>query len=558
MAYSTSRSSKVFLNKILNSGKESSLIPPHYKPPLQRIFEPISFLALILTIPAYYYLGIYHAIVSLSIFLILFGIIDLFIQDDHALIRIYGPLGRLRYIFEDVIRDKYLQYFNETNTDGRPIPRIVRDYIYQKAHNVKSISSFGTELDIYDPEITTQSRLLHRNFPGIAEQKTYGVLVGEKRKNVKPFLIKSTINISAMSYGSLNYKAAEALSIGAKDIAYVNTGEGGFGPHGVAGNDTVFQIGTGKFGVGKDAVMHNGKETRALDEALLIELVRSNPNIKMIQIKISQGAKPGLGGVLPADKVTPEIAAVRKVKPYKTIHSPPQHVELMGATPKESVNLLMEFIDKIRNITELPVGIKLCVGRMDELDLLVAAMKSTGKGPDAIQIDGADGGTGAGPNLFLNYVGYGSAIETLHYLDSLLKKEKIRDSVVLSPSGRIFTPAHAALAFAYGADTIDTARAAMLALGCIQAIKCHTNHCPTGITTNSPWRMHGLNVPEKATRVHHFIQGFNEDMMLLTKVLGHSDPRDIQKDDLRLITHKDNFAAHFEEDPFGLKVSKHY
>ncbi|MCK5391578.1 MAG: FMN-binding glutamate synthase family protein, partial [Deltaproteobacteria bacterium] len=466
--------------------------------------------------------------------------------------RIYGPLGRIRYLFEDAFRDKYLQYFNESNTNGRPIPRIVRDYIYQKAKAIKPIASFGTELDEFDLENTAQSHILHRNFPGTVKKAGYEVIIGEKREGVRPFTVKSSINVSAMSYGSINWKAAECISIGAKDVAYVNTGEGGYGPHGVAGNDTVFQIGTGKFGVGKQGVLNDGTPVRFLDEAHLTDLVRDNDNIRMIQIKISQGAKPGLGGVLPGIKVTPEIAAVRKVEPGRTIISPQQHAEFIAGTPKESVLKMLEFIKRVRKLTELPVGIKLCVGRLDEIDLFIEAMKETREGPDAIQIDGSDGGTGAGENIFMNYVGFGSSFETISYLDKKLKEAGIRDNVTISGSGKLFTPAHAALAFAVGSDIIETARGVMLSLGCIQSLQCHTNQCPTGITTNSKWRMHGIDIPEKSTRVHHYLEGFHEDMLHLTEILGHSDPRDITPHDIRIISHKNKFVRYFDEDPFGV------
>ena len=500
-------------------------------------------------------LGIYfqswpYFILSIAAAFLVFSVRELFVQDDRTLIRIYGPLGRIRYLFEDTFRDKYLQYFNESNTNGRPIPRIVRDYIYQKAKAIKPIASFGTELDEFDFENTAQSHILHRNFPGTVKKASYEVIIGEKRNDVRPFKVKNTINVSAMSYGSINWKAAECISIGAKDVAYVNTGEGGYGPHGVAGNDTVFQIGTGKFGVGKEGVLNDGTPARFLDEAHLRNLVRSNDNIKMVQIKISQGAKPGLGGVLPGIKVTPEIAAVRKVEPGKTIISPQQHAEFIAGTPKGSILKMLEFVKKVRKLTELPVGIKLCVGRLDEIDLFIEAMKETGKGPDAIQIDGADGGTGAGENIFMNYVGFGSSFETISYLDRKLKEAGIRDNITISGSGKLFTPAHAALAFAVGSDIVETARGVMLSLGCIQSLHCHTNECPTGITTNSKWRMHGIDIPEKSTRVHHYLEGFHEDMLHLTEILGHSDPRDITTQDIRIISHKNKFVRYFDEDPF--------
>jgi len=551
MGYKESRDSRRYLQRLKRLGKEQCLVPYTYNSPLERVMDISSIVLIVAAIS----LGIYfqswpYFILLIAAAFLVFSVRELFVQDDRTLIRIYGPLGRIRYLFEDTFRDKYLQYFNESNTNGRPIPRIVRDYIYQKAKAIKPIASFGTELDEFDFENTAQSHILHRNFPGTVKKASYEVIIGEKRNDVRPFKVKNIINVSAMSYGSINWKAAECISIGAKDVAYVNTGEGGYGPHGVAGNDTVFQIGTGKFGVGKEGVLNDGTPARFLDEAHLRNLVRSNDNIKMVQIKISQGAKPGLGGVLPGIKVTPEIAAVRKVEPGKTIISPQQHAEFIAGTPKGSILKMLEFIKKVRKLTELPVGIKLCVGRLDEIDLFIEAMKETGEGPDAIQIDGADGGTGAGENIFMNYVGFGSSFETISYLDRKLKEAGIRDNITISGSGKLFTPAHAALAFAVGSDIVETARGVMLSLGCIQSLRCHTNECPTGITTNSKWRMHGIDIPEKSTRVHHYLEGFHEDMLHLTEILGHSDPRDITTEDIRIISHKNKFVRYFDEDPF--------
>ncbi len=552
MAYKISGITSRIVKSYAKYGKENVLIPPDHLPPLQRPIEAIILICLIGTIPVYFFSGWQGSLILMAIAMLLWGLKDLFIQDDHTITRIYGPIGRLRFIFEDVFRDKYLQYFNETNTDGRPIPKIVRDYIYQKAKGLKSMSSFGTELDISDPENTAGGRILHNNFGTQASNISYGFEVGIYHSNVQPFKVKNVLNISAMSYGALNYRVAECLSLGAKDIAYVNTGEGGCGPHAVAGNDTVWQLGTGKFGAGTEAALPNGETTRVLDEQLFKETLNEFPNIKMIQLKISQGAKPGIGGHLPGAKVSPEIADVRKIQAWKTVISPFQHAELYATTSRQAVAKLMDFCKKIRALSGLPVGIKMCIGKLSEVDLLVEAMKQTGEGPDMIQIDGADGGTGAGPNMFVNYVGYGGSVETLAYLHMQLVKAGIRDNVRLSASGRLFTPAHAAYAFAYGADTIETARAAMLSIGCIQALKCHTNECPTGITTNNKWRMHGISIPEKSTRIHKYLNGFHHDMLELTKILGRSDPRDIKPVDLRVVTHKNNFAGHFDsKDKFG-------
>ena len=553
MSYKVSAEGQEFISKIKQKGKDKSLVPPSYHPPLDLPVKYLIIALVVITVPLYFFSYKWLAGLSLILAIILFFIRDFFIQDDHSLVRIYGPLGRGRYLIEDMVRDKFLQYFTESNTNGRPIPKLVRDYIYQKAKGVKPLTSFGTELDINDSDNTSNVRILHRNFPAYSyEQASYECIIGEGRTDIRPFVVKNVVNVSAMSYGSLNWKAAECISFGAKEVCYVNTGEGGYGPHGVAGNDVVFQIGTGKFGVGDHAELPNGQHTRKLNDQLLRDLVRDNENIKMVQIKISQGAKPGLGGHLPAEKVIPEIAAVRKVEPYKSVISPPQHAELVAATPKESILKLIDFIAHVRKLTNLPVGIKFAVGRLDEIDLLIGAMLSTNEGPDAIQIDGADGGTGAGPNLFVNYVGYGSVVETVAYLDKKLKDAGLREKIKISSSGKIFTPVHAALSFAYGTDIIDTARAAMLSLGCIQALKCHTGHCPTGITSSDSWRVHGLVLEEKSTRIHKFFKGFHEDMMELTKVMGHSDPRDITPDDIRTVTYKSTFSRHFDEDPFGL------
>jgi glutamate synthase domain-containing protein 2 len=553
MAYRESRESRKLLDKLNIMGKDLCLVPHTYNPPLEKALDIISLALLLAALPAgLIFKSWLYPVLMIAAAVIIFSIRELFVQDDRTLIRIYGPLGRIRYLFEDTFRDKYLQYFNESNTNGRPIPRIVRDYIYQKAKNLKPLAGFGTELDEFDLENTAQSHILHRNFPGTVEEQSYGLVIGEGRPGIRPFPVKNVVNVSAMSYGSINWKAAECISIGAKDVCYVNTGEGGYGPHGVAGNDVVFQIGTGKFGVGKDGALNDGTPTRLLDDALLKDLVLENENIKMIQIKISQGGKPSLGGVLPGVKVTPEIAAVRKVEPWMTIISPSQQAECIASTPKDSVLKLIELIRRVRKITGLPVGIKLCIGRLEEVDFLIEAMKETGDGPDAIQVDGADGGTGAGENIFMNYVGYGTSFETTFYLDKKLKEAGLRDKVTISSSGKLFTPAHAALAFAVGADIAETARGVMLSLGCIQSLKCHTNECPTGITTNSAWRTHGINLPEKSTRVHYYLKGFHEDMMHLTRVLGHRDPRDINHSDIRIISFKNIFVRYFDDDPFGV------
>ncbi|MEJ2006281.1 MAG: glutamate synthase-related protein, partial [Cyclobacteriaceae bacterium] len=338
MSYSASKSSRKFLKEVGSKGKNESLRPPSYRPPGENILKVLIWMSFAGAIPAFYYswlLGFSFVIAGL----IFFGILDWFVQDDHAIVRIYGPMGRARYIVEDLMRDKYLQYFNENNKNGRPIPKIVRDYIYQRAHGLKSISSFGTELDNVDNDNTAHARVLHRNFrpPFNESDKSFGVEVGAWHDGIRPYVVPNAVNISGMSYGSVNYRACEAMSIGSKNVCYLNTGEGGYGPHGIAGNDVVFQIGTGKFGVGDTITHPDGSQDRVLNDQLLKELVREHDNIRMIEVKISQGAKPGKGGQLPGAKVTPEIAAVRKVEAYKPVISPAQHAEVAGKTNVEVI-----------------------------------------------------------------------------------------------------------------------------------------------------------------------------------------------------------------------------
>ena len=231
MSYHTSSTGRRIIKRIADRGRQSALTPPDYTPPLDVPVRLLAVAALIGAPFAFYYFGIWAGIGALFGAALIYGLRETFIQDDHAIVRIYGPLGRLRYLFERELRDKYLQYFNETNTSGRPIPRIVRDYIYQKSKNLKPLSSFGTELDPFDEDTTTGCRVLHRNFPGTIAEPTYEVIVGGKRQGVRPFSIRNVINNSAMSYGPINHKAAESFSIGATRIVYVNTGEGGHGPH---------------------------------------------------------------------------------------------------------------------------------------------------------------------------------------------------------------------------------------------------------------------------------------------------------------------------------------
>jgi glutamate synthase domain-containing protein 2 len=326
----------------------------------------------------------------------------------------------------------------------------------------------------------------------------------------------SILNVSAMSYGSLSSNAVEALNGGAKlgNFAH-NTGEGGISEHHLnQGGDIIWQIGTGYFGCRND----EGN----FDEKLFAEKC-ALPQIKMIELKISQGAKPGHGGILPASKNTPEIAAIRHVKPNTTVASPPYHTSF--STPREMVT----FISRMRKLSGgKPVGFKLCIGQKQEFHAICKAMLETSCYPDFITIDGGEGGTGAAPPEFSNSVGM-PLMDALAFVHDTLRGYSIRNKVKLIASGKVLTGYHILRAMALGADTCNSARAMMMALGCIQALVCNTNRCPTGVATQDKWLMAGLVVEDKKHRVANYHRDTIESAIELTAAAGLEDPHQITR-----------------------------
>jgi glutamate synthase domain-containing protein 2 len=423
---------------------------------------------------------------AIVIALTIVGINDM-MQTKHSIMRTYPVLGRMRYWMEE-LRPKMYQYFVESDIDGRPINRIDRSTIYQRAKRETDTLPFGTQLDVYAEGYEWMS---HSIAPKDFTKLNHSPRVTIGNKDCKQPYSASVFNVSAMSFGSLSSNAIEALNGGAKigNFAH-NTGEGGISPHHLKqGGDIIWQIGTGYFGC-------RDEEGNFSDEVFKENV--SKPQIKMVEIKISQGAKPGHGGILPASKNTPEIAAIRNVKAGTTVASPPYHSAFN--TPKE----LVQFVARLREISGgKPVGFKLCIGKKSEFVGICKAMIELDTYPDFITVDGGEGGTGAAPQEFSNYVG-APLLDGLAFVHNMLVGFGIREHIKIVASGKILSGFHLVRAFALGADACNSARAMMMAIGCIQALQCNTNKCPTGVATQNPALAVGLVVDDKKHRVANY------------------------------------------------------
>ena len=334
-----------------------------------------------------------------------------------------------------------------------------------------------------------------------------------------------------MSFGSLSAKAIESLNKGVKLAgAYHNTGEGGLSPYHSHGGDVIFHFGTGYFGV--------RAEDGGFSMDKMIKLVEDNPFIRAIEVKLSQGAKPGKGGVLPGAKITKEIAAIRGVEEGKTVLSPPNHKAF------SNVAELVDFIEAIAEATGLPVGIKAAIGKLDQWEELAQIMKTENRGPDFIAVDGGEGGTGAAPPSFADHVSL-PWIYGFSDIYKLFQKHKIEDRVVFIGSGKLAFPAKAAMAFAMGVDCINVAREAMMSIGCIQAQICHTNRCPAGIATQSKWLQNGINIPLKSERLAQYFKTFKKELVEITHAAGYEHPCQFKMTDVDMNVDDHNLSKEF-------------
>lgn len=442
----------------------------------------------------------------------LMGLYDV-VQTKHAIRKNYPLIGRLRYTME-TLRPAIQQYFVEDDLNGKPFSRRDRSLVYQRAKQVKETVPFGTQIGIYDEGYEW---MVHSAYPKDASKMNRHPKVKVGGADCKHPYELSLYNISAMSYGSLSANAVMAMNNGAQKGGFAhNTGEGGVSPYHKKGGDLIWQLGTGYFGA--------RAEDGNFDPEKYKDTV-SHPNIKMVELKLSQGAKPGKGGILPAMKVTPEIAKIRGVEPGKAVLSPSYHKAFEGEGPEG----LMRFIKQLRDLSDgKPVGFKLCIGSEKEFYDMCKAMIKTGIKPDFITIDGGEGGTGAAPVEFSDSLGMpmkdglSFAVDTLRGFD--LKKD-----IIVIAAGKITSAFGMVKALALGADSCYSARAMMMAVGCIQALECHSNMCPTGVATQKKELMGGLDVSDKSERVYNFHKKTLYTFIDMLAAAGLDNPAQIQR-----------------------------
>lgn len=464
----------------------------------------------------------------ISIIMVVF-VYDRFIQKTHTIQKNFPVIGHLRYVLEEM-GGPLRQYWFSNNREEFPFNRVQRSYIYASAKKQNNMQGFGSDADFTK---TGHFFIKQSTFPFHANEHHVNFLekdfvpcakvIGDYNNRRKSFHPKSIVNISAMSYGALGWAATSANNKGAKIAdCYHNTGEGGFSKYHNNGADVVFQIGTAYYGCRDEYGNFNMME--------LVNLIKNNSNIKMIEIKLSQGAKPGKGGILPAEKVTQEIADIRKIPVGQASISPGHHSVFSNA--KE----LIQFIEEIADLTGLPVGIKSAVGDDKFWYDLAFYMKERNCGPDFITIDGGEGGTGAAPASFSDNVSlpFDIAFTTVY---KIMKKSGLEKRITFIGSAKIGLPAEAIKAFALGVDMIGMAREILIAGGCIQAQKCHTGGCPTLIATNK--HQHLYNVEDKSQRVGNFVKALRKDILEITHALGYEHPCQIQTSDIDINTNSD-------------------
>jgi glutamate synthase domain-containing protein 2 len=442
----------------------------------------------------------------------LIGIYDL-VQSKHSITRSYPIMGHLRFLQESIAPEIH-QYFVEGNTEGKPFNRDQRTLIYERSKNISGLKPFGTEHDVYSNEFEW---INHSMAPKPKSTELFRITVGGDQCS-KPYSC-SLFNISSMSFGAISPNAIMAMNTGAKKGGFAHwTGEGGLSPYHLKnGGDLVWQVGTGYFGC-RDADGNFDAESFAE------QAVKSQ--VKMIELKLSQGAKPGHGGVLPAAKVTPEIAATRHVPMGQDVISPPGHSAF------DSPRGLCAFIGELRKLSGgKPTGFKVCIGHRSEFLAVCKAMLETGIYPDFITVDGAEGGTGAAPLEFTNAMGT-PLRDGLVFVHNSLVGCGLRSKIKIACAGKVTSAAHILRNLAIGADWCNSARGMMMAVGCIQAQSCHTNKCPVGVATQDPTRQRALHVGNKSERVAQYHRNTMEALTELVAAVGLEHPDQICPEDM--------------------------
>lgn len=440
-------------------------------------------------------------------------------QKQSALRRNYPVIARFRYLFEH-LGTFFRQYFFALDREELPFNRAERSWVYRAAKNVDTTVAFGSTRDLR-PGGTVY--FVNCAFPTLEVDSVEPspITIGPQVKH--PYTTSSVFNISGMSYGAISVPAIQALSAGAKKAGvWMNTGEGGLSPYHLEGGaDIVFQIGTAKFGVRNLA--------GDLDENKL-RSVAAHTQVKMFELKLSQGAKPGKGGILPGVKVTEEIAEIRGIEVGKSAISPNRHPEI------HNVEDLLTLINRIRDITEKPVGFKCVIGDFEFIEALCDHIRSVGieKAPDFITIDSADGGTGAAPMSLIDNMGM-PIRESLPGVVDILHKHDLRTRIKVVASGKLINPSEVAWAFCAGADFVVSARGYMFALGCIQSLQCNKNTCPTGIATHDQRLQYGLNPQNKAERVAAYAKNMQKELGTIAHSCGVAEPRLLRRKHARMV-----------------------
>ena len=456
---------------------------------------------------------------ALILFLIGVYIADV-TQTKQAIRRNYPVIGHFRYYFEH-IGTFFRQYFFTMDREEMPFNRAQRSWVYRAAKDIENTVAFGSTRDLKHSGTVL---FINTAFPTLGKDavKCRPVTIGENSAKT-PFTAHSFFNISGMSYGAISKPAVQALSYGAKKMnAWMNTGEGGLSPYHLEGGaDIVYQIGTAKYGV-------RDKEGNLSDEKL--RELAAHEQVRMFEIKMSQGAKPGKGGMLPAAKVDEEISTIRGIPAHTDSISPNRHVEL------ENNENLIDMINHIRQVTGKPVGFKAVFGDKTWLCEFLAAIKKRGPeyAPDFITVDSADGGTGAAPMSLLDNVGM-PIHESLPMVIDSIANAGLRSRIKVIASGKLINPAEVAWALCVGADFITSARGFMFSLGCIQALQCHENTCPTGITTHNKKLQGGLVAEQKSTRVANYIKNMAYEVGLIAHSCGVRSPRELSRRHARIV-----------------------
>jgi glutamate synthase domain-containing protein 2 len=468
------------------------------------------------------------------------------LQRRHTISHNFPVVGHIRYMFER-IGPEIRQYFIANNREELPFNRSERSWIYASAKQENNYQGFGSDQDFYatnyhflKPDLfpfnVSKDHISFKDPSFLPCAKVMGLANGRKR----PYRPKSVLNISAMSFGSLSAKAVESLNKGAKKAgAYHNTGEGGLSPYHSHGADVVFHFGTGYYGV-------RSKEG-SLDIDKLEKLAENNQFVRAIEVKLSQGAKPGKGGVLPGKKITAEIAAIRGVEEGKDVLSPASHKCF------STIDEMLDLIEVIAEKTGLPVGIKSAIGKTGMWEELADKMVERDTGPDFVTIDGGEGGTGAAPPSFADHVAL-PFFNGFALIYKIFQKRNLTDKVVFVASGKLGLPANAARAFAMGADVINVAREAMMSIGCIQAQLCHTNTCPAGIATQKKWLQAGVDPALKSERFYNYVKYFRKELLELTHASGYEHPCQYVMDDVESNT-DDKSQMSTLEDIYGYAKS---